>query len=115
MSAKVVRTTVATWFTEDGDEGMGVAHDLSDSGLDVDDPVVILPSADYDRMVEREREARELLEVAADIAADHHDSWRCEYPDRYGKCEGEAACPTQRTAAAIRAFLAETKETSDGK
>jgi hypothetical protein len=75
-----------------------------DGGVYVSIPTVTMDRADYDRMVEREREAREfmtktlppLVHGNGHVGSDHT---KCQAP----------ACK------AVRAFLAETKETSDGK
>lgn len=79
MSApKVVRTTYY--------------QDMDYDGFPVGTPVVILPASDYDRMVKRERRARDLLD---DPAGQAHmfESWRRD----------------------VEAFLAEMKGSNDGK
>ncbi len=113
---KVVRTRVITVRDHNDDTDVGVARMLGDDGYEPDDPIVILPAADFDRMVERLAEAERLLRVAKDTGLD--DGIRAFL------AETKCTCPSDEDVAGVWGgdvtcdyctLLAGEKGASDGK
>jgi hypothetical protein len=100
MSAKVVRTTLLRVRDYNDDDDVAVYHGLGDYGYEPQDEVVILPAADYDRMVEllravEERGLRALPAIRAFLAETKEPQWCPRFPcrlqlDHVGPCHPSA-------------------------